>query len=132
LNKFTDTGQCTGDRIIFIYVILQLIYAKNDYKSLPFAGRWFRDKFSAFKIKYAINQLLLAGAIFKYPILKEEANGIVTQAEHTVIVKNNGYELITQLENTPEKIFVLTTETDIQFRDISYQKNLWELLITHI
>ncbi len=69
--------------------------AKNEYKALPFAARWFKDKFSAFKIKYAINQLLLAGAIFKYPVLKEEGKGIVTQAEHTVIVKKDGYELIT-------------------------------------
>ena len=41
----------------------------------------------------------------------------------------NGYELIKQLEDTPEKIFVLTTETDKQFRDISYQKGVIDFIV---
>ncbi len=69
--------------------------ARDEYKTLPFAARWFKNKFSAFKIKYAINQLLLAGAIFKYPVLREEDGGVVVQAEHTVIVKKDGCEIIT-------------------------------------
>ncbi|MCK5111346.1 MAG: PAS domain S-box protein [Arcobacteraceae bacterium] len=41
----------------------------------------------------------------------------------------SGYELITKLENTSEKIFVLTTETDKQFRDISYQKGVIDFIV---
>ena len=41
----------------------------------------------------------------------------------------SGYELITKFENSSEKIFVLTTETDKQFRDISYQKGVIDFII---
>ena len=41
----------------------------------------------------------------------------------------NGYELIQKLENTPEKIFVLTTETDKQFRDVAYQKGVIDFIV---
>lgn len=40
----------------------------------------------------------------------------------------NGYELITKLENTPEKIFVLTHEKDKQFRDVAYQKGVIDFI----
>lgn len=41
----------------------------------------------------------------------------------------NGYEIIKELKDTPEKIFVLTTETDKQFRDISYQKGVIDFIV---
>ena len=40
----------------------------------------------------------------------------------------NGYELIKKLENTPEKIFVMTDEQDKQFRDIAYQKGVIDFI----
>ena len=41
----------------------------------------------------------------------------------------HGYELITQLEKSSEKIFVLTTETDKQFRDVAYQKGVLDFIV---
>ncbi len=41
----------------------------------------------------------------------------------------NSYELIKKLENSPEKIFVLTTETDTQFRDLTYQKGVIDFIL---
>ena len=41
----------------------------------------------------------------------------------------NGYELIIELQHTPEKIFVLTTENDKQFMEISYQKGVIDFLV---
>mgnify|MGYP000350118574 CR=1 FL=1 len=38
----------------------------------------------------------------------------------------NGYELITQLEKSSVKIFVLTTENDKQFREVTYEKGILE------
>ena len=41
----------------------------------------------------------------------------------------NGYELITLLEKSLVKIFVLTTENDKQFREISYQKGILDFIV---
>jgi len=41
----------------------------------------------------------------------------------------SGYELITKLKSSSEKIFVLTTETDKQFRDVSYQKGIIDFIV---
>ncbi len=41
----------------------------------------------------------------------------------------NGYELITQLEKSSVKIFVLTTENDKQFREVSYQKGILDFIV---
>ena len=41
----------------------------------------------------------------------------------------NGYEIITLLERTSVKIFVLTTESDKQFREISYQKGIIDFIV---
>jgi len=41
----------------------------------------------------------------------------------------NGYELVKTLENTPEKIFVITSETDKQFRDTVYQKGVIDFIV---
>ena len=41
----------------------------------------------------------------------------------------NGYELIKELENSHEKIFVLTTETDKQLKEIAYQKGVIDFII---
>ena len=41
----------------------------------------------------------------------------------------NGYELITLLENSSVKIFVLTSESDKQFRAISYQRGIIDFIV---
>ena len=41
----------------------------------------------------------------------------------------NGYELIKLLEKTSVKIFVLTTESDQQFREKSYKKGILDFLV---
>jgi len=41
----------------------------------------------------------------------------------------NGYELITLLEKSLVKVFVLTTESDQQFREISYQKGILDFIV---
>jgi len=41
----------------------------------------------------------------------------------------NGYEIITLLEKSSVKIFVLTTESDKQFREISYQKGIIDFIV---
>ena len=41
----------------------------------------------------------------------------------------NGYELITLLEKSSVKIFVLTTESDKEFREVSYQKGILDFIV---
>ncbi len=41
----------------------------------------------------------------------------------------NGYELIVKLENSPQKIFVLTGESDKNFREDSYQKGVIDFIV---
>jgi len=59
----------------------------SKFNGLPFAERWLPIP-SRVKIRIAMKELIERGAIHEYPPLKEIANGIVSQAEHTVIVRD--------------------------------------------
>lgn len=60
--------------------------AREEFKGLPFAKRWV-EGISPAKLEMALKQLVEVGALREYPILKEEGNGKVAQAEETVILK---------------------------------------------
>lgn len=70
--------------------LLELIYGEFD--SLPYTPRWIPefDKFS--KIH---DRMVKTGKIYSYPVLVEKRGKPVAQAEHTVIVTENGCEIIT-------------------------------------
>ncbi|MHC1581417.1 MAG: type II methionyl aminopeptidase [Candidatus Syntropharchaeia archaeon] len=61
------------------------------YKTLPFAKRWL----NVHRLDMALRKLEEVKAIRSYPALKEEEGGLVSQAEHTVIVRKDGCEVIT-------------------------------------
>jgi len=61
------------------------------YKTLPFAKRWLGER-----VDFAIIQLAKAQIIQAYPILKEVQGGLISQAEHTIIVTEDGCEVITR------------------------------------
>ena len=69
---------------------------QEKYKTLPFARRWLVGK----RIDYALSQLLRAGIIHSYPVLWEVEGALVSQAEHTVIVRDNGCEVTTRSESS--------------------------------
>ncbi len=54
------------------------------FKGLPFAERWLG---SSFGTRLAMRDLRRSGILYEYPVLKEVSKGIITQAEHTVIVR---------------------------------------------
>ncbi len=62
------------------------------YKTLPFARRWLKGD----RAEYALMQLLRAGIVHRYPVLWEVEGALVSQAEHTVIVTEDGCEVITR------------------------------------
>ncbi len=59
----------------------------QEFKKLPFTTRWLTTKHSISKVKYALNDLKNLGIIHDYPPLLEVGKGIVSQSEHTVIVR---------------------------------------------
>ncbi|MGB8218469.1 MAG: type II methionyl aminopeptidase [Candidatus Methanoperedens sp.] len=68
-----------------------LMHDLEKYKTLPFAKRWLGER-----VDFAIIQLVKADIIQAYPILKEVQGGLISQAEHTIIVTEDGCEVITR------------------------------------
>lgn len=64
------------------------------FKTLPFAQRWCTN-FLPNKNDLTLKKLSFLGLIKHYPQLIEAKDGIVTQCEHTVIVKDEGCEVTT-------------------------------------
>ncbi|MBI4162794.1 MAG: type II methionyl aminopeptidase [Candidatus Aenigmarchaeota archaeon] len=58
-----------------------------EWMGLPFAERWIRME-SQFKVRMALKELRDRGALHEYAPLKEDSNGMVSQHEHTVIIKD--------------------------------------------
>lgn len=69
---------------------------KSDYNLLPFSQRWLNDYFDEKRLNISMKQLSDAMAIYPYPALKEKENGLVSQAEHTVIVEEDGCNIISE------------------------------------
>ncbi|MBI2549092.1 type II methionyl aminopeptidase [Candidatus Woesearchaeota archaeon] len=73
----------------------QILAKIKEYHMLPFASRWLTKDFSPFQVQFALRQLVLSGILRDYPPLPEVAKGIVSQAEHTIIVTDK-IEITTQ------------------------------------
>ena len=74
-----------------------IVSAIKSFHGLPFALRWLTRKFSPGKVKLALRQLEQQEIIRAYPPLVEVSGGMVSQAEHSVRVTQNGCEVLTQL-----------------------------------
>jgi methionyl aminopeptidase len=58
----------------------------RDRNGLPFARRWLPDR----KLDIALPTLIRSGILHGYPVLSDIPGSLVSQAEHTVIVTNDG------------------------------------------
>lgn len=67
---------------------------KTEFKSLPFAQRWCKELFPN-NADINLKRLSFLGVLKHFPQLVEQNAGIVTQKEHTVILKDDGCEVIT-------------------------------------
>ncbi|MFB6137716.1 MAG: type II methionyl aminopeptidase [Halobacteriaceae archaeon] len=65
---------------------------REEYRELPFSTRWFDGA----RNRMAIQNLERAGVLRSYPVLKEDDGVLVSQAEHTVIVTEDGCEVTTR------------------------------------
>jgi methionyl aminopeptidase len=64
----------------------------EEYRELPFAKRWLKSD----KLDFVLLQLEKSGIIHSYPVLLESSGGLVAQAEHTIIVTQDGCEITTK------------------------------------
>jgi methionyl aminopeptidase len=60
----------------------------QQFKNLPFTTRWLTAKHSLSKVRYAFNEMKNLGMIHEYPPLVEMGKGMVSQSEHTIIVRD--------------------------------------------
>lgn len=70
-------------------------YIQSEYKSLPFASRWVFKEWRDGDAKEAFHELLENRVIAGYPVLVEASGGVVSQAEHTVLITENGCRVLT-------------------------------------
>jgi methionyl aminopeptidase len=67
------------------------------YFTLPFAERWLEKKFERkLLLNAALRELMNAGVLHPYPVLREAAHGKVAQFEHTLLVTKDGCEILTK------------------------------------
>ena len=70
----------------------EVLKAIEGYHGLPFTARWLSNvKF----LDKALTSLMRQGIIHGYPVLVEHQQGMVSQAEHTMIVTEDGCEITT-------------------------------------
>jgi methionyl aminopeptidase len=65
------------------------------FRTLPFALRWMTDIYEEKKVRQLADFLVRKRNIHAYPILVEGNGKVVTQAEHTIITKDTGTDIIT-------------------------------------
>jgi methionyl aminopeptidase len=65
-----------------------LNYIEN-YKNLPFTTRWLTRKFGL-KAKFALKEMQQMGMLHPHPPLADKQKGMISQAEHTILVDDDG------------------------------------------
>ena len=71
-------------------------YLWNRFKTLPFAIRWLVKDYDESDLRKTMEHLIKRKNIRSYPILVEGNNKIVSQAEHTIFIKDNLSYVITK------------------------------------
>jgi methionyl aminopeptidase len=72
-----------------------LKYIETNFRTLPFAERWLIGVVPAEQHKAAFKELYASKAIMGYPIFVEASKKPVAQAEHTLLIKEDGCEVLT-------------------------------------
>jgi methionyl aminopeptidase len=72
-----------------------LKYIEANFRTLPFAERWLLGVLPNEQHKAAFKELFASKAIMGYPVFVEVSKKPVAQAEHTVLLKDDGCEILT-------------------------------------
>ena len=70
-------------------------HVRRTYRTLPFASRWLYASLGKTVVETGFPEAVNAKCIAGYPVLVEASGRVVAQAEHTVVVKENGCEVLT-------------------------------------
>jgi len=71
-----------------------LDYVWEKYRTLPFSLREIQEKFGVMA-RISLKQLEQVGIVHSFPQLIEKGHGAVSQAEHTVVIREEGVEVTT-------------------------------------
>jgi methionyl aminopeptidase len=69
-------------------------YVRRTYRTLPFASRWLYASLGKTVVDDGFPETIRARCISGYPVLVEASGKVVTQAEHTIVVKENSCEVL--------------------------------------
>jgi len=100
-GKVDDSPQITIYRLLKAksvknqYAKKLLKHIETNFRTLPFAERWLIGVVHKEQHKEAFKELLTQKAIMGYPVFVEESKKPVAQAEHTVMIKDEGCEVLT-------------------------------------
>jgi len=72
-----------------------LNYIFKNFQTLPFTERWLQKVVPPNHYESAFKELLSSKALMSYPVFVEASGKPVAQAEHTVLVTENGCEVLT-------------------------------------
>jgi methionyl aminopeptidase len=72
-----------------------LKYIEENFRTLPFAERWLKGAVPEDQHREVFKELRKSKAIMGYPVFIEMSRKPVTQAEHTVLITENGCEVLT-------------------------------------
>ena len=72
-----------------------LKYVEENFRSLPFAERWLQNVVPEEHRREAFRELLKSKALMEYPIFVEASGQVVSQAEHTVLITEDGCIVLT-------------------------------------
>ena len=72
-----------------------LKYIEENFRTLPFAERWLQDVVPKEHHEEAFHELLSSKAVIGYPVFVEVSRKPVAQAEHTVLIVEDGCAVLT-------------------------------------
>ena len=78
-----------------MYAKKLLKYIDENFRTLPFAERWLKGAVPENQRREAFKELLKRKAVMGYPVFIEVSRKPVTQAEHTVLITEDGCEVLT-------------------------------------
>jgi methionyl aminopeptidase len=70
-------------------------YIEANFRTLPFAERWLIGVLPKEQHKAAFKELLQSKTVMSYPVFVEASKKPVAQAEHTLLIKEDGCEVLT-------------------------------------
>ncbi|MBW2989301.1 type II methionyl aminopeptidase [Candidatus Woesearchaeota archaeon] len=68
----------------------------ESYEGLPFTTRWLTRRFSEAQVSYALKQFKQLETLKEYPPLVERSDGLVSQAEHSLLVEGEEVTILTR------------------------------------